>query len=121
MTEDLALGGKRVLVVEDDFYLATDAVTTINAAGGTVVACTGDANEACALMRRERVDCALLDINLGYGPTFEVAQALRDHEIPFVFTTGYDAVIIPDEFQNVVRLQKPFDDRKLLTALASIL
>ncbi len=103
MTDRLALGGKRVLVVEDDYYLATDEAAAIEGAGGTVVACTADPNEARAVMQREPIDCALVDINLGYGPAFETAQALVEHRVPFIFTTGYDAAVIPDEFRNVVR------------------
>ncbi len=121
MTDVLALEGKRVLVIEDDYYLATDDAATIEEAGGTVVAFTADANEARALMEHEQIDCALVDINLGYGPVFETAQALRDHHVPFIFTTGYDAAAIPQEFRNVVRLEKPFDQRKLLTTLANML
>jgi DNA-binding response OmpR family regulator len=121
MTGGLALDGKRVLVIEDDYYLATDQAATIKTAGGTVVACTANPDEAHALMEREQIDCALVDINLGNGPAFETAQALRDHHIPFIFTTGYDAAVVPNEFRNVVRLEKPFDHKKLLTTLVSIL
>lgn len=121
MTDGLALEDKRVLVVEDDYYQATEEAAAIEGAGGTVVGCTAVASEALALMQREQIDCALVDINLGSGPAFETAQALRDHHVPFIFTTGYNAAIIPTEFQDVLRLEKPFHNRKLITTIVSIL
>ena len=34
--------------------------------------------------------CAVLDVNLGDGASFELAKSLRMRGIPFVFFTGYD-------------------------------
>lgn len=116
-----ALQGKRILVVEDDYYLATDETAALEDAGATVVGCTADSDEARALMDQEAIDCALVDINLGYGPTFDTARALRDRQIPFLFTTGYDAGAIPQEFGEVQRLEKPFDARKLVTVLENLI
>lgn len=121
MTTSTALQGKRVLVVEDDYYLACDEVFALEAAGATVVGCTGDPDEARTLIGREQIDCALVDINLGEGPAFETARALRDRRIPFLFTTGYDAITVPEEFGDIIRLEKPFEQRKLLIALERLI
>lgn len=49
----------------------------------------------------------MVDVNLGSGPSFKLAETLRDRGIPFVFTTGDDAEVIPAGFARVERLQKP--------------
>jgi DNA-binding response OmpR family regulator len=121
MKTSVALGGKRVLVVEDDYYLASDEVTALEQAGATVVGCTGDPSEARDLIDQGGIDCALVDINLGEGPAFDTARALRDRRIPFLFTTGYDAATIPEEFGDIYRLEKPFAQEKLLIAVGQLL
>lgn len=120
MTGDLSLQGKCVLVIEDDYYLATDEAAMLEKAGATVVGCTGNSEEALELIAGGQVDCALVDINLGLGPAFDTARALRAKNIPFLFTTGYDAASIPSEFQDVPHLEKPFDDRRLFGALKAL-
>lgn len=120
MTKSASLEGKRILVIEDDYYLASDERAALEGAGMTVVGCTGDPEEARRLIDDTQIDFALVDINLGDGPAFGTARALRDRRIPFVFTTGYDAATIPEDFRDVLRLEKPFDGRTLLTALGRL-
>lgn len=112
-----ALNGWRVLVIEDDYYLATDEQNALQAAGAQVVGRCARASEALLLVDGGLVDCALVDINLGHGPSFEAATVLRSRGIPFLFTTGYDAATIPDEFSDVARLEKPIGDKELIEAI----
>lgn len=121
MTDHGLLKGKNFLVIEDDYYLASDEAELLRKGGAHVVGCTGDASEAVQLMATHRVDCALVDINLGAGPTYEAASALKSRNIPFLFTTGYDAASIPAEFHDVPRLEKPFTERRLVGALGSLI
>lgn len=117
MTLGISLEGLRVLVVEDDFYLATDEQSALEEAGATVVGPAAKAEDALRLIDAQSVDCAVVDINLGEGPSFAFAAALREREIPFLFTTGYDAAAIPDEFRSVERLEKPIEDADLVAAV----
>lgn len=110
-----------ILVVEDDYYLATDLQTGLEAAGATVVgpfANEGDAERALA----ERVpDCAFVDVNLGAGPSFAVARALADRSVPFVFVTGYDAGVIPEAYADVGRFEKPVDVRRAVEVASRLM
>ena len=117
MTHPRPLQGMRILVVEDDFYLATDEQLALENAGATVIGPIATTAEALRLADPAAVDCALVDINLGGGPSFAVAAALKQRSIPFLFTTGYDAVSIPDEFRLVERLEKPIEDADLVAAV----
>lgn len=117
MTE---LSGYSVLVIEDDFYLADDAQMALEAAGASVIGPVGNTDDALVLIATTRPDIALVDVNLGKGASFESAAALRASGIPFLFLTGYDANVIPAEYADAPRLQKPVDKRSLLTALVTL-
>jgi DNA-binding response OmpR family regulator len=115
------LAGSRILILEDDFYLATDAQTWLEEAGAKVLGPTGSVATALDLVRSERIDGALLDINVGNGPSFEVSKALEERGVPFAFVTGYDDDVIPAELKSVPRLQKPIAGHSLLAAVGNLL
>ena len=115
------LSGCRILVVEDEYFLADDMVRVLNASGAEVVGPIGDAQEALvALDGQTRFDCAILDINLRGELVYPFASALRSRNIPFVFATGYDQAAIPAGFEDVPRWEKPFDPVALAGALPSL-
>lgn len=112
-----SLMDRRVLLVEDDYYLATDACEWLTKAGAEVVGPVGSSGQAMAMLDDHKVDAAVLDINLGFGPEFKVARHLHQQRVPIVFTTGYDASVVPDEFQQSFRVEKPFRPRQLVQAV----
>ncbi|AWN35686.1 GAF domain-containing protein [Methylobacterium radiodurans] len=120
MTGEPDLTGRRVLVVEDDFYLATDAARALRGAGAEVMGPCATEEDARVQLDEQRPDVAVVDINLGPGPSFKLAEALKDRGIPFVFMTGYDAEVIPAEFAGVERLEKPLQLRQIVGAVAKL-
>jgi hypothetical protein len=67
----------------------------------------------------DRLDFAMLDINLQDAEVFPVADALIARGVPFAFTTGYEGAVIPERYRGAAILQKPYDPRELSTALLS--
>lgn len=120
MTSTPVLHGRSVLVLEDNYLLAEDERWALEDAGARVVGPFSTAEEAIEASRRDVIDCALIDINLGSGPNFDVAEALRRQGVPMVFVTGYDASVIPDELLDVPRLEKPFAEADVINAVARI-
>lgn len=118
MTGRTDLSGCRILVVEDDYFLATDSQRALSGAGGTVVGPVGSEDGALALIASEAPDFVVVDINLGDGARFAVAEALLDRGVPFVFVTAYDDVVIPARFDGIERLRKPVDPRQVVRAAA---
>lgn len=106
-----------VLVVEDEFHLAKDARHALEKAGATVMGPFPRKREALAALHDRSPDCALVDVNLGAGPDFEVADALRARNVPFVFLTGYDREALPPRFAEAPRLEKPVDTARLVRAV----
>jgi two-component SAPR family response regulator len=72
------------------------------------------------LLEARRPDCAIIDINLGSGPSYDVAASLRASQVPFLFVTGYDAGAIPPEFSDIERLEKPVNEFRMLHTLARL-
>jgi DNA-binding response OmpR family regulator len=112
-----SLKGLRVLVVEDDYFIAIETCDVLSVAGAQVIGPARDLATGLAAIRDERIDCAVLDINLRGLMAFPLAKELRAREIPMIFATGYDASTIPAELADVVRLEKPVDLAALCRAI----
>jgi CheY-like chemotaxis protein len=79
-----ALNGARVLVVQNDAFIAADLDLMIDDAGGKVVALAASRDDALFLLGREPIDAAVVDPNLGDGEAASLIEALNQREIPFV-------------------------------------
>lgn len=121
MRDEPDLNGRRILVVEDEYFLAADAEWALRDAGAEVAGPCSSEAAAQAEFEARRPDTALVDINLGSGPSFRFAGTLKERRVPFVFVTGYDAVTIPNGFESVPRLQKPLELRQILGAFSKLL
>ena len=75
MTE-AALAGKRILVVEDEYFIASDLKRALAAVGATPVGPAGDPARGQALLDQGPVDGALLDVNLEGATSYPVADRL---------------------------------------------
>jgi CheY-like chemotaxis protein len=113
------LSGRRILVVEDDYLIATDLARSLEDLGAAVLGPAGSVKDALALLAGVTIDAAVLDINLGTEKVFPLADTLLSRRVPFVFTTGYDRWIIPSTYAGVPRLEKPIDTRALVRLLAA--
>ncbi|AWN51069.1 PAS domain-containing protein [Methylobacterium sp. 17Sr1-1] len=120
MTGEADLSGLRVLVIEDDYYLATDAARGLRGAGAEVLGPSSTGEDVRAELTQQRPDAAVIDINLGDGPSFALAETLKDQGIPFVFITGYNQEIIPAKFNDIERLEKPVQLRQIVDAVAKL-
>jgi len=104
------LAGRRVLVVEDEYFLADDIARALNRLGARIIGPFGDLGDATDIVDRDfAIDAAVVDVNLQSEMVFPLARLLRARNIPFVFTTGYDRNSIDSEFQGERVLGKPLD------------
>lgn len=120
-TDDTAeLNGKRIVVVEDDFVLATDICRTLRDLGATVLGPAPTPYYAMHLIGRKKVDAAVLDVRLHGTLVFEVADMLREQGVPILFATGTDRMSMPGRFRESPLLEKPFDPKKLVSAIQAM-
>lgn len=114
------LSGQRILVLEDSYYLASDLAHALRAAEATVMGPFPSEETALAALAAETPACAILDINLGAGPSFVVAEALAASGVPFLFVSGHGDAVIPPAFAGVERFWKPVDLRAVIGRLADL-
>ena len=109
---------QRVLVVEDEYFIADDLVSALAAVGVEPVGPAYTIDDALVLIGcAEGIDGAVLDINLKGQAAFPVADALIARDIPFFFTTGYDRQQLEDKYRHIPRFEKPFDPARVAAEL----
>ena len=111
----------RVLVLEDDVLQGEHVCDLLLGEGMEPLGPVATAEAAVELLDTTTVDAAILDIRLQNGLCFKVARALRQKQIPFLFLTGSVQEVIPQEFEAVPLLLKPFDAQRLLELLRGLL
>jgi DNA-binding LytR/AlgR family response regulator len=115
------LRGWRILVVEDDYLIAADLEASLAEVGAMVVGPASSISDALQIIASsDRLDAAVLDVNIRGERVYAVADALRERGVPFVFATGYDVGVLPARYADVPRCDKPLDLSRLLPALMSL-
>jgi CheY-like chemotaxis protein len=116
------ISGRRLLVVEDDFFIASDLASWLESKGAEVIGPAGSVDDALELLESNALpDAAVLDINLGSERVYPVADALQIAQVPFVFLSGYDGRSIPDAYRGATCLLKPLNRPGLLLELSKSL
>ena len=112
-----ALTGKRVLVVEDDYFIAKGLARSLKAVGANVLGPVATVADALALIEAGPLDGAVLDINLRGDFVFPVADVLTERDVPFIFATGYGSKAIPERYASIVRCEKLVEPGAFIRAL----
>jgi CheY-like chemotaxis protein len=112
--------GVKVLIVEDEFLVASMLQAMLEAAGCLVAGPIPRLPEALEAAEQVSCDVAVLDVNLAGERIDPVAAALSARDIPFVFVTGYAPDSLPGGFSERPRLCKPFRQADLLATLAAL-
>ena len=103
------LEGTRILLIEDEYYIADDVRRILVAAGAEVVGPVGTLETAEAAVRSEQFDCALVDLNLHGESAAPLAERMAALDLPLAITTGYGSPAVPEHLQGVPRIEKPYD------------
>jgi two-component SAPR family response regulator len=109
--------GKRILVVEDEYFLADDVRRKLIELGASVVGPAASVEQALVLIDDTAIDAAILDVHLGDEFVFPVAERLEELEVPFVFATSYDPAFIPRRFNGFSLCEKPTELGRIARAL----
>lgn len=118
MTAERTLRDCRILIVEDEYLIAEQLHLELEGEGAIVLGPLASVDEAlAAITSGDRIDGAVLDVNLQGEAVFPAAELLMRRNVPVVFTTGYDAGAIPAAFQHVARCEKPSTLRSIVAAI----
>ncbi|MEO6380661.1 MAG: HWE histidine kinase domain-containing protein [Nitrobacter sp.] len=117
-----SIEGLSVLLVEDQMLIAFDAQAMLEEAGAGHVEAVPNATDALRLIAAMPPDAAVLDVNLGSGTSFPIADELAARGIPFVFATGYgDQINIPPRYRDVPVVRKPYTAESLVAGVVTAL
>jgi len=118
---EVALEGKRVLILEDEALIALTLMDALRDLGCDIVGPANTVAAALGLIRDETPDFAIIDVNIAGSGSAPVAEALRDAGVPFVYCTGYaePALQIAPELLAPM-LTKPVDPVALAAALRNL-
>jgi len=116
------LWGARVLIVEDDFFIAMELESIFSDAGGEVVGLCRTVKDALVSAKAEDLAVAILDFQMGEETTVGVAQILAGRQVPFAFYTGH-AEIEPlcTNWPECKVVSKPARPQALVNAVADLL
>lgn len=118
---EMALEGKNILIIEDEYFIADDLKRAFAAKRARVVGPTGSFAAGADLAGKSNLDGAVLDVNLAGQPSYPIADALIARGVPFLFLTGYDGWAMPQQYRGVPRLLKSHSTDGVVTTLAKIL
>jgi len=99
----------RVLIVEDDPFIAMDIELAVaDQLGAEAELIVVESVTQARRIATAKLSCALLDIDVVGGKTFEVAENLLRNGTPFAFVSGSTPSDVPEKLRTVPFLRKPF-------------
>lgn len=121
-TEERAvLESARILVVEDEMLFAETLVGLLQDDGFSAAGPVRTVAGALSLVAGSTIDAAILDIRLFHELSYDVAYALKDRDIPFIFVTACRRLDLPRDLRSRPLLEKPFHPPALLQTLRAVL
>ena len=114
------LTGYHVLLVEDEALIALDVAQGLIDEGAAVAGPTDNVADAKRLLVGSKIDCAILDVNLGNESVAPLVRELEASRIPIVFVTGYEDHDLPVLWRTWPVLRKPMAKADLIDAVAQM-
>lgn len=115
---DSTLAGRRILIVEDEYLIATTLADDLSDEGAQPIGPVATVQDALALIAATpHLEFAVLDVNLNGEAVYPVADVLKSRNVPFVLVTGYDLSAIPERYRDAQVVQKPIETADVVNAI----
>lgn len=112
----------RILVTEDEFITRFDLCDTFEEAGYEVEGPPAGTSAAMQALAAEKPDCALIDVVLHDGFSYELAQALIDDNVPVILHSDRaDMSALAARFPKATTLAKPCPPADLLDTVSRVI
>jgi DNA-binding response OmpR family regulator len=109
----------RVLILEDDPFIALDLQTILEGEGHEIVGVFDSISEAREHLE-DSFDYALLDIDVVGGKSFGLASELYERHIPFAFVSASRPAEVPPGLRHAAFISKPFEERAVLSSIEQV-
>ena len=116
-----ALDGRRIMVVEDEVLIAMLIEASLQDEGCDVVGPFGRLHEALHAAEAEKLDAAIMDVNLAGDRIFPVAELLWQRSVPFLLLSGYGETALPDDRRYWKLQSKPFEINRVLATVGDMI
>jgi DNA-binding NtrC family response regulator len=117
----LNLNSHRVLIVEDEIFIAAELEDIVRDAGAEVVGPAMSAPDALRLIENHKITAGILDVRLCNHDSLGVARPLEGAEMPFVFHTGNgDNENLSTKWPQSTIVRKPATPEALIAALVAV-
>ncbi len=110
-----------VLIVEDEWLVATDLVEEVTQAGYEIAGPAYSVASALEFIAHHVLSAAVLDVHLRRETSYPVAEELSARGVPFTFLTGYSRHQIRSDFRDVSVLSKPVAPNALRRCLSELI
>lgn len=114
------LRSMRILIVEDEYLLASELKHMLSDAGAEVIGMTPDCGKAVALAESCRPDCVISDINLSGDMAYPFARWAMEAGFPLLFVSGYGRASMPPDLASVALVRKPVDEGQLISTISAL-
>ncbi|AYG69194.1 MULTISPECIES: response regulator [unclassified Rhizobium] len=108
--------GKRLLIVEDSYFLADEARQKLLELGATIVGPVDDM-DAVELIEAGGADAAILDLHLATGRAFSLVERLERQGLPYVFALVREPSGAMADFTGFVLCEKSVAMEQIAKAL----
>lgn len=102
------LVGRRILVIEDELFIAMELRHMVQELGGEVLGPVNNVVAAKQLLEQSEVDGVVMDVRLDNETSAPLAEELLDGGMAVVLTTGYTDDMLPESVRRAPRLSKPY-------------
>ncbi len=121
MNDPNSLQGVTAIIIEDNILVADSMRLALESWDCKVAGMAGTVARAKELIDLVDFDVAILDIDLRGKSVMPVVEAVRAHDKPFLFVSGYgDESVLPSNLRSVQRLNKPVDPQRLAATIREI-
>lgn len=108
----------RILIVEDEPIVALNYALILEDAGCQIVGPVGTIQKGIEAIENERIDGAVLDIDIGGVPVDPIIMALRRKRLPYIFVSAFPDLAGP--YKDAVFLDKPCTATELIRAVNAL-
>lgn len=116
------LEGRTILVLDDEWFVATALADSLSQAGASVPTPAASLEKAQTLLEKERFDAAVLDYNIAGRPATPFARTLKEMNIPILIVSGYGSGLkLPSDLSHVPIASKPISEKRLIAMLEDLI
>lgn len=111
----------RILILEEQKAVALLLKRMVHDCGYEVVGPAPSISQALALIEKDEVDVAILDVKIKGQPTFAVAEELFRRGLPWAFASGNNADEFIARYPGVPSIVKPYTSEHICSVLGDLL